>query len=1056
MKLECFKSSLLIAIVSTLFVGCPTIQSLEQPDLVATNSSFTSTITVTLDSTLIENVVPNFAVKLPIGWTVIDSVPFDGSVNGFFVFDSIITDSVNVLWPCDPDEYWWGARAADTTDYIYADTVHVTPSMISGTQFGFHELTYRVGDDKLRAGGMGGEIPGFLNMVVSETMFVTPDPSPLDGEVYISPTGDWGTDGSESAPLKTVREALARISADSLNSATIHLADGTYSPSTNGEMFPLELTSYMTIAGQSQDQVILDAEGSSRVMSVVNAPHCFISNMTITGGLIFQGSGGGIYVAFSDPEISSVSITDNSARYGAGIYCDSSDVLLSGVSITENVQTGAEYIGAAGMYSVRSNPILQDVTISDNSGIGIYLERSSAVLQNVDILQNTMTGLWCAESHPTIIDVSITGNSGIGIRLEDSSPSLQNVNIMNNADGGLRCIESGPTLNTVRISRNSAFTGAGMHCTASQPILENVTISHNIATGFGGGIYSYQNSSITFSGEERSNIYYNVSLNQRIGSDIFTTSPIEVIVDTFTVLQPNEYHASPLAYFTFDVLNFVYEQIDADFYVSPSGDDANDGMTPETPLKTIMHAGERILGTSEQPRTIFLADGVYSPSSTGEFFPVYLRAHISLVGESELGVVLDGELSSNVISIGDMNDEQVSNMTITGGQGQGILCQNSSPRLKNLTIHDNSGTGILCESSNPQMEHLNIHDNSASGLIIRDQSRPEIKHVTISANQWVGIGITNGSSVRMDSLDINENISSGIFCSWSELILTNASILNNGADGIALNASPNSLLDRVIIAGNADHGVSCAESNPILTSITIADNGRYGLRIAGSAHPMLTNSIAWNNSNGTISFLGVGDPGSLLVAHSALEGGSLGGIFDGGYYTIDWSEGNTNIDPLFVDQENGDYSLQEGSPCINTGTSFFVWAGDTIVNIPDSTYQGGEVDMGCFESPYSTVSISLEHQLPLKFSLDQNYPNPFNPSTTIRYELPHQSDVQIIVYDVLGQIVATLVSENQAAGYGSVQWDGKDKLGHQVSTGMFLYVIHAGEFTQTRKMLLLK
>jgi len=112
--------------------------------------------------------------------------------------------------------------------------------------------------------------------------------------------------------------------------------------------------------------------------------------------------------------------------------------------------------------------------------------------------------------------------------------------------------------------------------------------------------------------------------------------------------------------------------------------------------------------------------------------------------------------------------------------------------------------------------------------------------------------------------------------------------------------------------------------------------------------------------------------------------------------------------------------------------------------------------MGCFESPYSTVSISLEHQLPLKFSLDQNYPNPFNPSTTIRYELPHQSDVQIIVYDVLGQIVATLVSENQAAGYGSVQWDGKDKLGHQVSTGMFLYVIHAGEFTQTRKMLLLK
>jgi flagellar hook assembly protein FlgD len=94
--------------------------------------------------------------------------------------------------------------------------------------------------------------------------------------------------------------------------------------------------------------------------------------------------------------------------------------------------------------------------------------------------------------------------------------------------------------------------------------------------------------------------------------------------------------------------------------------------------------------------------------------------------------------------------------------------------------------------------------------------------------------------------------------------------------------------------------------------------------------------------------------------------------------------------------------------------------------------------------------------MPEEFALHQNFPNPFNPATLIRYELPQRADVSIIVYDIMGQQIVSLVSENQSAGYHSIKWNGKDRLGHQASTGMYLYVIHASDFAQTRKMLLLK
>ncbi len=94
--------------------------------------------------------------------------------------------------------------------------------------------------------------------------------------------------------------------------------------------------------------------------------------------------------------------------------------------------------------------------------------------------------------------------------------------------------------------------------------------------------------------------------------------------------------------------------------------------------------------------------------------------------------------------------------------------------------------------------------------------------------------------------------------------------------------------------------------------------------------------------------------------------------------------------------------------------------------------------------------------VPGAYMLRQNYPNPFNPITTLRYDLPERSEVVISIYDILGRKIRTLVQGVEEPGYKSVTWDGTNDLGEGVSVGIYIYQIQAGDFTQIRKMLLLK
>jgi hypothetical protein len=100
--------------------------------------------------------------------------------------------------------------------------------------------------------------------------------------------------------------------------------------------------------------------------------------------------------------------------------------------------------------------------------------------------------------------------------------------------------------------------------------------------------------------------------------------------------------------------------------------------------------------------------------------------------------------------------------------------------------------------------------------------------------------------------------------------------------------------------------------------------------------------------------------------------------------------------------------------------------------------------------------ISAMIQPPTKLALHENYPNPFNPETNIRFELPYATLVTLIIYNSLGQEVRRLVDTQQIAGYHVVSWNGRDNKGHLVGSGIYFYRLVAGQFSDTKKMTLLR
>jgi hypothetical protein len=194
---------------------------------------------------------------------------------------------------------------------------------------------------------------------------------------------------------------------------------------------------------------------------------------------------------------------------------------------------------------------------------------------------------------------------------------------------------------------------------------------------------------------------------------------------------------------------------------------------------------------------------------------------------------------------------------------------------------------------------------------------------------------------------------------------------------------------------------------------------------------------------------------SITISYSDVQGGEAG-IVTNNNGTVNWLEGNINEDPLFVGTGDHPFMLQDLSPCVNAGIP-----DTTGLNLPEfdlagnPRVYGGRIDMGAYENQNVVVNTD-EDLIPLVTRLNQNYPNPFNPETKINYSLKENSKVSLNIYNIKGQKVKQLVSDQLSAGQHSVVWNGTDDNGISVSSGIYFYKLKTDNFEKTRKMILMK
>jgi predicted GH43/DUF377 family glycosyl hydrolase len=343
-----------------------------------------------------------------------------------------------------------------------------------------------------------------------------------------------------------------------------------------------------------------------------------------------------------------------------------------------------------------------------------------------------------------------------------------------------------------------------------------------------------------------------------------------------------------------------------------------------------------------------------------------------------------------------------------------------------------SGGGVFCEAVTLDFRNNrvigNVAQSSASiravggGLVIYADNPSEHRNCSITGNYFSLNQALGGSAASGGGIDLfNEGA-----------VVQNNIIVRNKAS---------------VGGGIGIHGI--VNANPVLINNTLAFNSTFGGGSGGGIscdgngwNPIVLNTIVWGDTGA--QEIGLLNGSQVRVQYSDISGGYTG-------------TGNLNADPRFVISDSL-YNLQSASPCIGRGIDS-LQIGGVWYRAPAWDFAGRprhrplgpqSIDMGAQEEQI-TVDVESQELAPVSFMLDQNFPNPFNPSTTIRYGLPHKTTVQMTVFNTLGQQVAVLQNGEQEAGYHEVRFDGTG-----LSSGVYFYRLRAGDFVETRKLLLLR
>jgi hypothetical protein len=137
------------------------------------------------------------------------------------------------------------------------------------------------------------------------------------------------------------------------------------------------------------------------------------------------------------------------------------------------------------------------------------------------------------------------------------------------------------------------------------------------------------------------------------------------------------------------------------------------------------------------------------------------------------------------------------------------------------------------------------------------------------------------------------------------------------------------------------------------------------------------------------------------------------------------------------------------------GQSYYL-EGDQWLDLHDQDSTANFCIKGLTVNSATGIQESGPADLPQGYALHQNIPNPFNAATEIRYRIPREERVSLRVYNTLGQAVTTLVDEDQSAGHYRASWDGRDRSGNEVASGLYFCRLNAGAFSRTIKIALLR
>ncbi|MFA5571313.1 MAG: DUF1565 domain-containing protein [Sphaerochaetaceae bacterium] len=643
--------------------------------------------------------------------------------------------------------------------------------------------------------------------------------------------------------------------------------------------------------------------------------------------------------------------------------------------------------------------------------------------------------------------------------------------------GGVYIKNASPIISNCIIEYNRASSGGGIYVyTDSYPLLKGNIVRYNESSYMGGGITLYGTpimpSAIEFSRERLNSVYLN---NGTDSADLYLFGPEQedIYLDTFTVLNPDSYfigvHKNYLQNFKIFIQRGKVELVEADLYVSPTGDDSNSGLTPEEPLKTIAYAMTLIKPIDEIRRRIYIANGYYSKSMNDQVFPIHLKSYVDLIGESKEGVILDSEFSGHHMGawfnpdvyIGDyIREFSVKNFTLlNGGDPRSDACNGAintrcATEFEVDNVHiENCITfytfGVSVSKGDYQIKNISMYNNKATSAI--DLNNVYDFHAYLE-------NIRIRKTVKTPYLD---------FSGGSALLVEGNSSVWPG-DGRAtivnLEVSDCEQYTDPFFAGSPHGAVHFLFNGHFrLINATIADNisdtefGGGLVIYCGNKRIDIYNSIIYGNTPGNIAIENtyLYDHHETNIYHS-LVGGGPWNIYKMGDCSLHWDDSNIDADPLWVGDSNLEeypYMLQEGSPAINKGT----------LDIPDFEFPefdlagnprivNGMIDIGAYE--YQGVTSVGGETLPNIGVFDYklyNYPNPISlnentsgtersmPGTTISFQLPKSSQAVIDIYNVKGQFVKRLINAELSKGEYSIFWNGKDEQERLVGSGLYMY-----------------